>query len=317
MAAETFADVWRTVRLHVPLAPFFLVQDWTQRSWKQLCGTRPWSFLRAELALTISPSRAVAVGVTLGSPLVTSAAAFLAADAGRQFRVTSQQPTYTILSMDTTSQLTLDRAYGDATASASATILDAYATMSEDFGHFLLIADPYNQRRLAYWIDQDQLNILDPARTSSDYGPRLLAARAPSTYVPTLGRIQYEYWPYPTSARTYPYLYVKRPQALADTDPFTGVLAAGAVDTITLGALAQAARWPGATTEDPNPYFNLALAREQQKEFDDSVQVLGLADDNQYGSDLIRVHWERWPLADLAYNDKSLRATDATVADLY
>jgi len=66
--AEGFTDVWRTVRLYVPVAPLFLVQDWVNEAWKTLARTRPWSFLRGELALTINAARTVAsVTVTRGS----------------------------------------------------------------------------------------------------------------------------------------------------------------------------------------------------------------------------------------------------------
>jgi NTE family protein len=82
------------------------------------------------------------------------------------------------------------------------------------------------------------------------------------------------------------------------------------------GALERAAKWPG-TPDLKNPYFNLSLAAEHKKDFDLGVQRLALKDDNIYPDDLAMVHWEHWPLADLAYHDQSLRASDATVADLY
>ena len=207
-------------------------------------------------------------------------------------------------------------AYGDATAAAAtAEIFDGLAVTPADFGSFRLIADPYNQRRLAWWITEDQLNVLDPSRSASDSGPRVLVSRSPSTYTPTLGRIAYEYWPRPTADRSYPALYNKQADDLVDGDAFSGVLA-DAAQVLINGALAQAAQWPG-TPEKANAYFNLALAREKRGEFDLGVQRLSLRDDEQYSDDLQTIHWERWPLADLAYNDQSLRSTDSTLADLY
>jgi len=194
-------------------------------------------------------------------------------------------------------------------------VYDGYAIMPADFGSFRLIADPYNERRLAWWIHEDQLNVLDPARSASDSGPRLLAARAPSTYLPTLGRVAYEYWPRPTADRSYPALYNRQADNLTDTDVFTGVLADGAQVLID-GGLWHAAQWPG-TPDKPNPYFNATIAKEKKIEFYEGVQKLALRDDEIYPDDLATVHWERWPLADLAYNDRSLRASDATIADLY
>ena len=100
-----------------------------------------------------------------------------------------------------------------------------------------------------------------------------------------------------------------------DGDILTGVLA-DAGQVLIDGALAQAARWPG-TPDLKNPYFNLDLARSHDASFREGVQKLALKDDNQYPDDLQQVHWEQWPHADLAYNDQSLRASDATVADLF
>lgn len=314
--AESFATAWQTVRLYVPSAPTFLVREWVNTAWKTLARSRHWGFLQKELRLTINASRALgAVTVTNGSATVTSAGLFLAADAGRQFQVATF-PVYTIQTFTDVNTIQLDIPFGEPTAiGVPATILDAYFTAPTDFESFRIIADPYNERRLAFWITEDQLNILDPTRQASDSGPRCLVSRPPSTYTPTLGHPQYEYWPRPTSARSYPAYYNQQPAKLAETTVFTGVLQ-DAGDVIVDGALALAAKWPG-TGDRPNPYFNLALARDKQAEFLSRVQQIALRDDDQHTDDLATVHWERWPLADLAYNDQALRATDATIADLY
>jgi hypothetical protein len=253
--------------------------------------------------------------VTTGSATVTSVGLFVAGDAGRQFQVTTF-PTYTIQTVTDVNTIVLDRPYGETTSAvASARVFDGYATMPADFGSFRIIADPYTQRRLAFWISQDQLNLLDPTRQAGDSGPRLLAARTPSAFPATLGRAQYEYWPRPSAARSYLALYNKQGDDLNDSDTLTGVLADGA-QTLIEGALAQAAQWPG-TTDLKNPYFNPLLAQAKSTAFRDGVQLLSLRDDETYPDDLATVHWERWPLADLAYNDAALRSTDASVADLY
>ena len=313
--AEDYGTAWRTVRLYVPAAPTFLVREWVNTAWKQLARARHWGFLRGELRLTIQPSRALAsVTVTNGSAIVTSAGLFGNADAGRQFLV-GTFPLYTVVSVQNANQITLDQPYGETTGTPAAQILDGYFTAPTDFESFRLIADPYNERRLAFWISEDQINILDPTRQASDTGPRCLAQVPPSTYPATLGQPRYEYWPRPTAARSYPAFYNKQAAKLTDSSAFSGVLADGA-DVIVDGALAQAALWPG-TTDRSNPYFNPALAREKKTAFLEGIQRLSLRDDDQHPDDLATVHWERWPLADLAYNDQALRATDATVADLY
>ena len=312
---STFADVWRSVKLHASAAPTFLVREWVNDAWKQITRLRPTAnYLRANGQILINTSRAVAVTVTQGSATVTSAGLFVAGDLGRQFRI-APQAYATIITFTDVNTIVLDRVWGDPTAAATALILDAVFVVPVDFGQFDVIADPYNQRRLAFWITEDQLNILDPTRQTADNGPRLLSAAAPSPVATTLGRMTYEYWPRPTAQRAYPYTYYKQGIDLTDATVLTGVLG-DAEQTLRKGALAQCARWPG-TADKTNPYFNLSLGDRLQKEFELDVQHLSLRDDDQQGTDLAKIHWERWPLADLAYNDQSLRATDASIADLY
>lgn len=313
---ETYAEVWRRVKLHAPAAPTMLVRDWVNDAWKTLTRWRPTAnYLRVSSALTINAARTVTVTVTRGSASVTSAGLFVAADVGRAFRV-GTFPSYTILAQPDVNTLTLDRVYGEDDAiGTSAEIYDGWATMPTDFGQFDIIADPYNQRRLAFWITEDQLNLLDPTRQAGDTGPRLLATASPSPVTATLGRIRYEYWPRPTANRSYPFYYFKQGADLPEDFAFSGALSEGG-NVLQTGALAQCAKWPG-TADKPNPYFNMGLADRLEKDFRDACQLISLRDDDMQGSDLARVHWERWPLADLAYNDHSLRSTDASVADLY
>ncbi len=304
------------MRLYAPAAPPFLVRAWVTKVYKDLARTRHWGFLRGELRLTIAASRALAsVAVVNGSAVVTSAGLFVLGDAGRQFQV-STFPTYTVQSFQSANQITLDVAYGEpSNATAAATILDAYFTAPITFESFRLIVDPYNQRRLAFWITADQLNILDPTRQASDTGPRCLVERPPSTYTPTLGQVQYEYWPRPTAARSYPAFYNLQAASLSDTSVFSGVLGDGG-DVLIEGVLAQAALWPG-TPDRPNGYFNASVAKAKAADYAMSLQRMALRDDEQHPDDLATVHWERWPLSDLAFNDQALRATDATIADVF
>jgi len=36
----TFGETWRRVRLHCPLAPVHLAQDWVQRVYADICASR-------------------------------------------------------------------------------------------------------------------------------------------------------------------------------------------------------------------------------------------------------------------------------------
>lgn len=295
------------------MAPVLLVQKWVQDTYGELCDRRGWWWLKGESALVIADARSITGGVTLGSASATSAALFLATDVGRQVRV-GTYPLYTIIAVDgTLSIATLDRAYQDTTnAAATLQILDAYLTMPEDFGRFEMVVSVSTQRRLPWWISQEEVNQIDPVRSASGTVPRIVAAASPSPVVATLGYLRYEVWPLQTSAVALPYLYRKRPQSLSDSDAFQGVLRDRG-DVIEAGALAKAAMWPGLENRR-NPYFSLPLARDLKQEFESSANRLDLRDDDQdpqsYSQWVPRSAWA-W-----AYDTDLLRDTDAS-ADGY
>lgn len=314
MPNPTFADVWRKVRLHASEAPFGLVKEWTLAAYRELCERRPWVFLQKQVHLQTLASRSLAVTFTQNSTAITSAAGFIASDAGRQIRV-GTVPIYTINSVTDASNAVLDLPYSDTGGAQTATILSAYVTLPADFGAFLLIADPYNQKILPWWHTQETLTRLDPTRTASDANPRALVATTLSTAPATLGRMRYEWWPSPTAAKAFPTLYRQSPQALADTDLIQGVLADRA-EILETGALMFCARWPGTSTFK-NPYFSMATYRELKDDFEKDCAHLELRDDDQAQQSWAVLPYHRWATWDLAGSDASLRSSDATVYDYW
>ena len=129
----------------------------------------------------------------------------------------------------------------------------------------------------------------------------------------TLGRVLYEAWPHPSAAGTYVIEYFARSDALADDDPFKGVLATK-TEALIDGALARAARWPGTVTQK-NPYFNLPLSLQLEGKFRDACQTLDIMDDDQYLMDLLQVDLAQFGLAALSGDTTSLRQSDATTDD--
>lgn len=313
--AETFDDAFRRARLHFTGVPALLVRDWVQDAFTRACESRGggWGFLRKEASINILAARSLSITFTQGSQTATSAAGFVATDAGRQLK-SSSYPVYTIASVGDVSTITLDRPYAATSGAVTTTILDAYVTCPADFHRFLIIYDPYNQRILPFWVSQDEMGIADPARRNTDTGPRYLVSQGASTATATLGQPRYEFWPMPTSPRQYPYLYYQQAPRFADDTPLPGVFA-NRSDLLKLGAQVQAAEWPG-TAEQKNPYYNLALADRLEKKWEIELQRVSLADDNQYPEDLVAVNWARRYGA-LAPTASLLRQTDATLADYY
>jgi hypothetical protein len=304
------------VQLHCPLAPASLVQTWVQQAYDELVGKRHWAWLRKEYLLTTLASRSLSVGFTQGSTAITSAALFVASDAGRQIRVgTSGTPTYTIDTVTNASAAVLTAAYQDVSGSATATISDIYLPMPTDFRSFEAVVDPTIQRPIAWWIARDRLDLFDPGRVSYDTRLRVLASYQLSQATATLGQLLYEAWPHPTAAGTYVIKYFARSDSLADDDVFKGVLATKTQALID-GALAKCARWPGTTTQK-NPYFGLGLALSLEGKFQEACQTLDVMDDDQYLMDLMQVDLAKYGLAALSADTTLMRQSDATTADYF
>lgn len=312
--AETFGGVWNAMRLHVPDAPALLVRAWVQQAYAQITDARPWSWTLQAGQMTWGAARSFDVTATTGSATVTSAALFLATDVGRQFRV-GTYPIYQIASISTdliTATLT-EPYYGMTSGAVTGQVLNAYATLPADFGTFTAVVDPVNQRWIPWWATQQEIDLLDPVRMATDSVPRLLAALALSPVTATDGRPQFEYWPKPTAAGALQYYARLRPAELADSAVFKGPLAHRG-DVVRTGALAQAAKWPG-TRDRPNPYFNLALARQLDGDFVTAINQLDLRDDDLYQQSVDKVPWQRWNLWTWAYNTRLLQMSDATLGD--
>jgi hypothetical protein len=278
---------------------------------------RPWHFTRTHAMLVVPQSRSVTPTFTLNSVTATAAAAtFTQADVGLQLRLSTPKiPVYTINAVDGTGGvITLDMPYVDPLTVGSpqaCTVIGMYQTMPADFGAFLLVIDPYNQRLVPWWYTQEELARLDPIRFSTDTNPRVLVSRQLSTVPATLGQVQYEWWPGPTTAKQFPYYYRKQAQILADTDPLLGVLNARVLE---VGALAYCAAWPG-TNEKKNPYYNLGLHAKLMDEFDKQCASLELRDDDQAQESWTTMPYHRWATWDLTFDTRYLRSTDASIGD--
>lgn len=263
--------------------------------------------------LSVPSARSVTATFAALSTTVTSAAAFLASDVGLQIRV-GNVPIYTIQVVVDASTITIDMPYTGTAGAQTAQILGVYHTLPADFGAFELVVDTTMQRIIPWWFTQEDLARVDPMRFSSGTLQRALVSRQLSTVPSTLGQVQYEWWPAPISAKSFPYYYRRQAQLLGDDDPLLGVLTARVLE---VGALARCAAWPG-TTERKNPYFNLALHTQLLDEFDKQCAKLELRDDDQAQQSWVALPYHRWTVADLGFGDThTLRSTDASIGAYY
>jgi hypothetical protein len=287
------------------MLPALLAQNMIQEAYRKLVDRRDWSWLRAEGEFLINNSTVGTATVTYTSPTVTNPSITLpATDAGRQFRIGMAEPVYTIISVNTTANTyTLDRPYGGTSGTAEGfTVGDWYLTLPLGFKSFITVLDPVNNWQLRYFITEEELNAWDAQRSATGT-PWAVVSRRLSTYAPTVGQVQYEIWPYPTTQRNYPYYYYLRAGTLTDSTQFLGVLANRA-DLLVTGGLALAAEWPGLEGR-PNPYFNLGLAKMKWEEFNAEADRLEVLDEETYMTWFEEISWINrmpWAPIDSKYN---------------
>lgn len=298
---DTFADTWRAVRLHAPEAPALLAQNWVLTAYRHLCERRPWSWLRAESEFLTNAQKTGTATATRSSLTVQGVTmTFAATDVGRQFRTSTNSPLYSIAAVDVgLNQATLDRVYGGTTGTYASFILDAYITMPTDFGRFIVVIDTVNGWRLHIWDTDEELNARDPQRSSTGT-PFALASRRVSTLTATIRRAQYELWPFQTSARNYPFYYIRRPEKFAPNDALPFLLQDRG-DILMLGALAECCDWPG-TAERRNPYYNQVLARMKRDQFNHEIDQLEVRDEEVYMTWLQVAGYEHYPYAPIDSN---------------
>lgn len=311
--ADTLERVWRRVALRAPGVPPALVREFVQEAYLELCGRRRWVWLRSTVILRTQAARTVSVGVTTGSTTITSGAAFVAGDAGRQIRFGTETPIYTIDTVTDASTATLTEAYASSTGTGTGTISDIYLAMPSDFRSFDTVTNLADQRPVVWWISKEKLDDVDPARIQSDSHFRALVAAQISPAASLSGRLLYEAYPHPTAAQVYQMSYYRQASRLAETASLQGVLADRG-DVIQEGALARVARWPG-TEQRKNPYFNAGLADRHEAKFKEFIQTLDVQDDDQYLQNLLQVEFRHYGW--LSGGAESLRSSDATLSDYY
>lgn len=282
MAVNNFQEMARSLKLWVPSLPITLAEQMVRDRYRRTLERRPWSGLRGENQFLLNASKQDGtVAVTFNSAsVVGTGTSFASTDVGRQFKVGTGSPVYTVTAVADTTHLTLDQVVGIATnTSATYVIFDGYVTCPTDFVRFIEVVNPQYGWRLRHWISQDELNSWDPQRTFFGQAYALVDRRF-SSLTATSGQIQYEAWPYASTQQVLRYFYVKRGSDLVNpTDtPIFPIRS----DVIVKGALADAARWPG-TAEQPNLMFGRVDAWQTfQGEYEEEMIDLERQDEDIY-----------------------------------
>ena len=284
MSANSFLEITRSLRLYVPQLPIPLAEQFIRDRYRRILERRDWSALRREAEFQLNAENSIGtVSIVRGQNTAQGLnTAFAATDVGRQFKVGTGSPIYTITAVNVNTQtLTVDRPIGVLTGTGlTYRIIDAYVTPPTDFLRFVTVSDPLMGWQLRHWITSDELNRMDPQRNFFGQ-PYLLADRmfASGGVLP-----QYEAWPYTTAARTLYYTYIQRGSDLInDTDIPVWPLRS---DVLVAGALADVCRWPG-TADEPNPYFQRPeYWKAYEGEFEDKMIELERRDEEIYMTQL-------------------------------
>lgn len=138
---------------------------------------------------------------------------------------------------------------------------------------------------------QEGVQISWPAAVNYVLGD-VFFVRVSSSTAPGLPR--YEVWPHVKSEKVISYLYVARPTDLNDEGAAIPYAVPGSV--VLEFALAAAARWPGPTVQDRNPYFQINLEQRHTQRAEQQLYNLERQDNEIYESDTMYQDWDYAPL---------------------
>jgi hypothetical protein len=302
----TLGEVIAEVQLTAAAVPSLLIRSWAKDVYAQLCAGSRWGWQRKTATVRVSASRSLAaVSLTSGQAAITSAALFLAADAGRQLWLGIGEPVVTILSVTDASNATLTANYDGTSGARSAEVFTAYYQPGSDFQQFVGLTDLGNQRPLPFWLTREQARLWDPSGVIAGQARALIAEEHVAPSVGVRPRIRYSWWPRNTVGGTYEVRYLAGPQVatLNEETEIPGVLA-DHLYVLKDGILARCAAYPGTPTTK-NPYFNLTLAERLGTQYAVGRKDLSIVDDDQGPSQIIdSIDWryvERGLSGDQAY----------------
>lgn len=306
MALSTYDGLVRQVKLRCPAASLFLARQWIDYAFRQFWDRKLWSWQRKRGQFLLD--QAIISGtatVTRGSTTVTGVGTTWLTGpvdpTAHQFRVGTQTPIYTVQSVTSDTQLDLTEVWGGTTASgANYSIYNAYVTVPSDFQNFITVWDPQYNWQLELNVTQEELNAWDAQRANTGVAYTVTSLDFNDVFnTPPLAR--YEIWPHQRAQYVYPFMYVSRPPDLSD--PGATLPRAIRGDVLLELAMAQAARWPGAAKDQPNPYFNLALAQAHEMRGQGMLTELQRTDDEIMTNDVSYMSLSAMPFASIPWGD--------------
>jgi hypothetical protein len=171
MANETYQQLWRSLRLYSPVLPVTLAQQFIKNRFRDLRRKRLWSWRCGQnQILTPAVVSSGTANVTHNSATVTGNGTTWTSDViGRQFRIGTTAPIYTIIAWNSATSLTLNLPFGGVTAGpVGYQIFQAYITPTPtDFQDFISVRDVQMNWRLNLHVPQEYIDTVDAQRAWS------------------------------------------------------------------------------------------------------------------------------------------------------
>lgn len=307
MAVDTFQELWRRLKLYCPSLPVPLCQKFINDAYRRILDycDDAWSFQYGHGQFICNQSiYGTATATRLSNSVTVTALSqgSIPGDnttiVGRQVLFSGQAPIYSVTSNPDATTFTMDQPYGLATGSVSFEITNVYFTPEytrSDFERLVAIVDPPNNWQLPFDIHFEELDNMDPQRSSTG-SPWLLAdvgwnyQYLSSLGVDSSGNLivdsfgntknssglpRKEFWPRMTSAYVFPYIYKRRISDMTNpTDKPLGFIRG---DVIFEAALASASLWPGTATVR-NPMLNPINASTHERRFQTMLHQMRVID---------------------------------------
>ena len=169
MALDTYTECWNRVMLRCPSLSPKLSQDFVINAFRRLGEIRRWSWLvKGNQFISPAAYNTGTITVTQNSTTITgSSTVWTAAMVGRQIRVGTSSPIYTIAQFNSSTSIEIDLPYGGTTAAGVAySLYQCYFTPPSDFHQFITLWDPAFNWQLQLDVPQTDLNRFDAQRAN-------------------------------------------------------------------------------------------------------------------------------------------------------
>jgi hypothetical protein len=171
VAQETASELWRALRLYCPSLPVTLAQQFIKNRFRDIRLRKLWSWRVGQAQfLTNAVYNAGTVTVVRGSPIVTGVATAWTSDlVGRQFRIGTVAPIYTVAQLNSTTEIVLNDDFGGLSgAGLGYQIFNAYITPTPtDFQDFISVKDTQMNWQLRLHVPQLYVDAIDAQRANS------------------------------------------------------------------------------------------------------------------------------------------------------